>query len=81
MAWRTVLAMTTTRSEHIGRQPKQLIAGDIAVCPGQEHILGDITIVDGKPFVKWADWPAALPLNGGMVITMRRPGEVLSWES
>lgn len=74
--------MTTARPEFIGRPPRQLRDGDTAVSQEDHSIRGRITIVDGEPFVKWEDRPQRQSLKRcGMVLTMRRPGEVLSWES
>lgn len=67
------------RSEHVGRPPGKLIDGDTAVAQTDNTMHGRVLIKDGKPFVQWADRLQPEPVRG-MLLTMRRPGEVLSWE-
>jgi hypothetical protein len=70
-----------TLSKHIGRPPSQLIDTDIIVTGDAPGITGTVVFLGGIPHVQWEDFAeprslAACPI----VVTMRRPGEVLSWE-
>lgn len=78
-----LIATHNGRSAHVGRPPKQLVDGDIAVSLADNDVHGLIyRSADGIPFVQWEDRNEPDRLDrAGMVLTMRRAGEVLSWES
>lgn len=63
----------------VGRPPYKLIDGDTALTP-KDLIPGTVAIVNGAPYVTWSDRTAPEVLKGGMVKTLRRPGEILDWE-
>lgn len=70
------------RSKIVGRPPRQLIDGDTieTTCSGP-RIPGRVHLVEGKPFVRWADRVRLERVRGAIARSYRRPGEVLSWES
>lgn len=78
-----LIATHNGRSAHVGRPPRQLIDGDIAVSQADNNVYGLIYhSADGTPMCQWEDMDEPYRLDRcGMVLTMRRAGEVLSWES